>query len=298
MLNIYVIGCGGIGGYLTEMLPMAIASLSLDILQSKGMSIQAYLDKAGNIALPCVADRLTLVDGDIFNARNSLRQGAGAGSKLAQRMQDIQHSVVRLSYLQNMKLVGYNAYVNPANMSQIIPEHPEINPDNADAAMKYGSDRPADCPRLLDNSVVFLCVDNLKTRYEVSKYMENFQNCLVINGGNEKTSGHVTLYERRNGEALDPNIYDVYPNITPDADKRPDEEACTEMSPKHDQIAVTNSIVANIMIASFNRWARSGLTQTEGTGERKRTVRKNEVIIDTDRMSMISVYHPLGTPSK
>ena len=96
MLNVYVIGCGGIGGYLIDMLPMAIASLSLDILQERGHNIQPYLSNAGNIALPCVVDRLTLVDGDIFNPRNSLRQGAGAGSKLAQRMRDIEDSVVRL----------------------------------------------------------------------------------------------------------------------------------------------------------------------------------------------------------
>lgn len=295
MLNVYVIGCGGIGGYLIDMLPMAIASLSLDILQERGHNIQPYLSNAGNIALPCVVDRLTLVDGDIFNPRNALRQGAGAGSKLAQRMRDIEDSVVRLSYLQNMKLVGYNAYVNPTNMKQIIPECPEFNPDAGAARSLYqDSVKGLPTPDLVTASVVFLCVDNLKTRYEVSKYMENFSDCLVINGGNEKTSGHVTLYERKNGEALDPNIYDVYPNITPDADQRPDEAACTEIAPKHDQIAVTNSIVANIMIASFNRWARSGLYQEEGTGSRKRTVRKNEIIIDTDRMSMIAVHHPLA----
>lgn len=295
MLNIYVIGCGGIGGYLIDMLPMAIASLSLDILQERGRDIQPYLSNAGNIALPCVVDRLTLVDGDIFNPRNALRQGAGAGSKLAQRMRDIEDSVVRLSYLQTMKLVGYNAYVNPTNMKQIIPECPEINPDAGAARSIYQcSVKGSPMPDLVTASVVFLCVDNLKTRYEVSKYMESFSDCLVVNGGNEKTSGHVTLYERKEGKALDPNIYDVYPNITPDADQRPDEAACTEIAPKHDQIAVTNSIVANIMIASFNRWARSGLYQEEGTGSRKRTVRKNEIIIDTDRMSMISVHHPLA----
>ena len=31
-MNIYVIGCGGIGGYLCQMLPMSIVSVSLDAI--------------------------------------------------------------------------------------------------------------------------------------------------------------------------------------------------------------------------------------------------------------------------
>ena len=36
MINVYVLGCGGIGGYIIDMLPMAIASLSLDMLEQGG----------------------------------------------------------------------------------------------------------------------------------------------------------------------------------------------------------------------------------------------------------------------
>lgn len=292
MLNLYVIGCGGIGGYLVDLLPMTIASVSLDAAQKSGkFNITDLLEKAGNVALPCIVDRLVLVDGDTFNARNAVRQGMGAGSKLVQRMRAIDSSVLRRGYLQNMHMHGFNTYINPGNMAGIIPKNPPVNPDNVLAAPLGSTMVGIDS----NTTVVFLCVDNMKTRYEVSKYMELFDNCLVINGGNEKTTGHVTLYERHNSMALDPNIYDVYPNVTADADQRPDEIACTFIEPQHDQVAVTNNIVATVMLACFSKWVRQGLEQEEGRGDKRRMVRKNEVLIDTDKMTMMTLHHPVAT---
>lgn len=293
MLNLYVIGCGGVGGYLIDMLPMTISSLSLDMLQSSSQPIEKYLENAGSIALPSIVDRLVLVDGDTFNARNTLRQGAGAGSKLAGRMLSIKKSMLYVSYLQRMQLIGYNSYVNPGNVSKIIPREPDPNRGNEVAEHLYSA-----LPDHKRNAtVVFMAVDNAKTRYELSMYMENFENCLVLNGGNEKTTGHVTIYERSKGVALDPNLPEIYPNITADADQRPDELDCTHVAPAHDQIAVTNSIVANIMLACFNKWVRSGFDVTVGSGEKAKTTRKNEVIIDCDKMSMTSLHHPLAHKS-
>ena len=119
MLSLYVIGCGGIGGYLTDMLPMAISSLSLDLLKDPS-SVEEYLRSAGQRSIPSCVDNLVLVDGDIFNARNALRQGCCAGSKLVQRMRAIKDSMVYNTYLSNMNLVGVNRYINPLNMSSII----------------------------------------------------------------------------------------------------------------------------------------------------------------------------------
>lgn len=279
MINLYVIGCGGIGGYVIEELPMAIASLSLDVIESSRQDISEYLSQAGNIAIPSVVDRIVLVDGDIFEPRNALRQGMGAGSKLVQRQKALSNSMLMHSFLQNVRVVGYNAYVNPENVAEIIPLNPEPNPDNFRATDKMSiiSDKR-------DYTVIMLGVDNLKTRYEVSKYAETFPNVLVLNGGNSKTSGHVTVYERHNAVDLDPKIYDVFPNIKPDADKRPDEAACTLVAPKHDQIANTNRFIADIMIALFNKWVRKGL----GTGNQRR----NEVTIDTENLAMMSLSHP------
>lgn len=315
MLNVYVIGCGGIGRVVINALPEVIASLSLDLLESYGSRIQTYLENAGNVAIPVCVDRITLIDGDVFNPRNALRQGAGAGSKLvtglrklkegvqteqdklvlrlveevASRNQEdvpallkaLQNTVLRQTFLQRMQLRGYNNYLNPDNIEEIIPLEPEPNP-RTEAT-------PFDHP--IDRNVIFLCVDNMKTRYEVSKYAERFDNIVVINGGNEKTIGHVTMYERANGEAKDPNLYELFPNVRPDADLRPDEEHCTNVAPKHDQIALTNGMVAMAMLAVFNKWLRNGMRVEGRNGEAKR---KNEVLMDLESLSMVTVNHPLN----
>jgi len=362
MLDLYVIGCGGIGGYLIERLPMVISSLSLDALAkiSSEATVTKELELAGNRALPCVVDSLTLIDGDIFNPRNAIRQGAGAGSKLVIRMRDVkskmrsyehiveklrqlkvteeaqQHlqqvidgldanvkamveetnlptllgmdtedvhmlkkslesEMIKVSFLQRMRLVGYDQYICPRNMQEMIPPKAEENIENMLAwknLLHIG--RVNDDLDLPKGAVVFLCVDNVKTRYEVSKYMERFPDCLVLNGGNSKTAGHVTAYERKSGAPLDPAIYEVYPNITPDADKRPDEDDCTAVAPKHDQIAVTNSMIADIMLAMFIRWAREGLyAQGKGPKGAKTTIRKNEVLVDIESLTATPMYHPL-----
>ena len=288
MLSIYVIGCGGIGGFVVENLLMQLSSISLDVIEQHGASIQPWLDNAGAKALPCVADRVVLVDGDTFNPRNAIRQGAGAGSKLVQRMSRMKHDMIKVAFLQGLELAGFNAYVNPQNMEEVIPKHPMANTENMEM-LTYANERV----RLEGFPVVFLCVDNLKTRYEVSKYMEEFDDCLVLNGGNSKESGHVTVYERSGGRALDPNLYTIYPEVRPDADKRPDEDDCTVVSPKHDQIAITNSIIANMMLGLFARWVRTGLDYTKGKGEKQVTMRYNEVLVNLDKFTMTPLYHPL-----
>lgn len=288
MINVYVLGCGGVGGYIIDMLVEAISSVSLDLIEQGGRDITPYLTGAGSVAIPSIVDSITLVDGDVFNARNSLRQGAGSGGKLEQRMRMLDHTIVRRSYLRNVKLIGYPAYANPGNFGRIIPKETEPNPANKIKHNMFES-----CVPELDSRVVFLCVDNLKTRFEVSKYMEGFDNCLVINGGNEKTTGHVTMYERAKGKALDPNLYEVYTEVRPDADLRPDEQDCTVITPEHDQIAVTNSIIANVMLAVFNKWLRKGLYSMVTRKGEAVQIRKNEVLIDTEEFTMSTIHHPL-----
>lgn len=345
MMNVYVIGCGGIGGYITDKLPMVISSLCLDYVESMGHSIDPYLRNAGMVALPCIVDRLVLIDGDTFNPRNAIRQGMGAGSKLAQRIASIlsvidekteaakltsevldtcerlkaltagtaldsavqellddrhvdetyirrlRSEMVKVSFLQSMQIVGYNKYLAPSNIEDIIPLHPEHRHSAAAELplVQNNRDKVDHYKRLANTSVVFICVDNIKTRYEVSKYMERFDNCLVINGGNDKVTGHVTVYERSNGVSLDPELDTIYTDLRPDVDLRPDETPCTELSPEHNQIAVTNSTIADIMLARFVQWATKGLTATKKNGSE---YRYNDIYIDITTPSMTPLYHP------
>jgi hypothetical protein len=282
MMNLYVIGCGGIGGYLCQMLPMSIVSVSLDAIGKvkDANAVSNYLKEAGTVVLPSIVDSLTLVDGDVFEPKNAIRQGEGAGSKISHRLKGIIDSVPKKTYLQAMEVKGVASYINPTNMTSIIPLTPPINKTNDLVISKeifYWNREHWD--RFENTTVIFLGVDNLKTRYELSKYAERFDNVLVINGGNSKTSGHVTVFERVNGKALDPNLYEVYPEVAAGTDKRPDEIACGDVSPEHDQIAITNSMIANVMMAVFNRWVREGLTSDNGR-------RVNEVNIDFETFLM------------
>lgn len=347
MLDVYLIGCGGIGGYIIDRLPMVISSLSLDLVQQAGLRIEGYLENAGNTAYPCVVGNLVFIDGDVFNPRNAMRQGMGAGSKLAQRMLSVrdainqglscgkavgetlnfltktkeegkkltppdelkritdvltddkhlteddmtrlQSEMVRVSCLQGMRMLGYNEYIRPSNFEEIMPRMRDSwNNDFSNVICRLSGNTRQ---RLENNVVVFVGVDNAKTRYELSKYLETFDNCLMINGGNSKTEGHVTIYERVNGEPLDPALYEIYPDISPTADKRPDELACTTIAPSHDQIAVTNSMVADVMLSRFVRWARNGLF--ENRQKDGKYIRYNEILIDTIKPSVMTLYHPL-----
>ena len=291
MISVYIIGCGGIGGYLTDRLPQVVSSLSLDILERLGEDIQPYLERAGSVALPCVADRIVLVDGDTFDARNAIRQGrgSGVGGKLQMRLSAMRSEMLHASFLQRMELFGYNAYVTPDNIGQIIPEDVKLNSGNEMNA-RLPQLQAAGYERLMDTPVVMLAVDNMKTRYEISKYMERFDHCLVLNGGNSVNQGHVTVYERLGGKALDPEIYRVYPEINGTSDKRPDEMHCDEIAPKHDQVAITNAFVADVMMSRFVKWVHDGLDEVSSTGVK---TRHNEVTVDIDQPSVMALYHPL-----
>lgn len=328
MLDIYVIGCGGIGGYLLQLLPAALVSCTLDIIQQRhpGKSSE-LLEQGGNIFIPSIANRLVLIDGDSFDPHNAIRQVAGAGSKLAVQTQLLQSTMLKQVWLRQMQLFGIDTYIKPANIAQIIPQElqttfPYQETDNARAqyngAFYSWLDRTMGysyCParsqlssetrratyslmhsynkniKIQSIPVVFLCVDNHKTRYEVQRYMQTFQDCILINGGNSKLAGNATIYQKKAGVQLDPKIYQLYPEIANGTSKRPDELSCTEMSRQHDQIAIVNSMLASIMCNLF----RKAVTPTDSlytqAARNKPAKRLNEVIVQCSSMTMVPMYH-------
>lgn len=299
MLSLYVIGCGGIGGHLLNHLLESLSSLDLDVL-AKNVKEERFtqtLENFGKEVVPSMIDRIVLVDGDEYSPRNALRQGHAAGTKLDVCLNQLEHSAIRRTFFRLTDLVGYPMYINPGNMAKIIPRHAKRNLANDGGCLAdYPNTRTnmirSTWPGARDMPVIFICVDNMKTRYEISRYAESFDNILVINGGNEKTTGHVTVYERRDGVALDPNLPDVYPDVRPDADLRPDEvDTCTHIAPKHDQISDANEMIALYMRRFFNRWLIQGLSSFGPKGQD----RYNDELIDLETMTNMPVYHPPRT---
>lgn len=324
MLDIYIIGCGGIGGYLLQLLPAALVSCTLDIIQDgyPGKSAQLLRD-CGNVIVPSIANRLVLVDGDSFDPHNTIRQVAGAGSKLAVQLQMLQESMLRQIWLKDVEIFGVDTYVKPQNIANIIPrtlvspfpystkdkERSLYNPafmrwmmdtlgyyqwplrdDTSVNPRNYrGVSISAQHLQTQSIPVVFLCVDNHKTRYQVHKYMETFRDCILINGGNSKFSGNATIYQKRNGVQLDPKIYELYPEIANGQSKRPDELSCTQVSRQHDQIAIVNNMLASIMCNLFRKAVSP--TDSLNVTSRNKTKRMNEVIIQCAQMTMVPMFH-------
>jgi len=275
--QVIVIGCGGIGSYVLEMLPQVMACLNLDlaneasrntVLASEGL--EGYVSNL----FSC----LKLVDGDSFTGHNALRQAGTTGSKVALQMEKIRRKDAFSTWLNTTCLVGYEAYVTPENIKDIILGHEQ-----------YGA-----------TPVIFLCVDNHRTRYEVSRFMEDWGSpCLLINGGNGKITGNVTIYQRDYGDAYDPPLYKVYPEVTEDADRRPDEIHCDEVHVSNDQTAIINNMIATVMLNMFRKYVMVGGSakafnqklRQKGKDGQTLYQRKNEVIIDLENNTMMTLSH-------
>lgn len=283
--DVYVVGCGGIGGYVLDSLPQVMACLQLDklndeetqheVLEAEGLSDQ--LDDTS-----AKFSKLVLIDGDTFSGHNALRQAGTNGSKLAVQMHKIREKDAFTTWLHTTKLVGYNTYINPDNIGQI---------------MQASGGYP----------VIFLCVDNHKTRYEVTRWVEdNLPTALIINGGNQKTTGNVTIYQKKWSDAFDPPIYKIYPEVNDKTDRRPDEIHCDEVHIGNDQTALINEMIATVMLNMFRKYVMANghpsafnqkLRQKGKNGETLYQ-RKNEVLIDLENNTMMSLSHAADTDNR
>ena len=278
-MDIFVVGCGGIGGYVLNLLPQTMACLLVDdMTETSPERARAVLRAEGideNISVYNRFHRLVLIDGDSFSGHNALRQNGIAGSKLAVQMAKLRAQDAMTTWLASTRLQGYNTYVTPKNIEKIF------STDSASV------------------KCVFLCVDNHKTRYEITQYLEaqRNQHILLINGGNKKTSGNVTVFENAYGQLKDPPIYKLYPEVNDKHDLRPDEVDCGSVTAENDQTAITNNMIASIMLAVFTKWVRNGsdgLNQKlskRGADGSNLIVRKNEWVVDFETMTMMSLAH-------
>ena len=170
-----------------------------------------------NYSSDLIADIL-LVDGDEYEQKNYERQEFNRIGNKA----DIKATELELKFSQ-LEFDVYDAFINPDNVSDVITE----------------------------GNIVFLCVDNHKTRMIVSKYCQQLQDVTLISGGNEFTDGNVQIYVRKGGKDLTPDLCAYHPEISNPEDKLPDEMSCDELSQSDPQLYFTNLGVATIMCWAF-----------------------------------------------
>lgn len=162
--------------------------------------------------------KVTLIDADEFEAKNSERQSFIVwGNKASSKVREFRGMYRNLSFedIQN--------YVSPDNVDYLI----------------------------LENDIVFLCVDNHITRRVVSDHCKKLNDVTLISGGNEYTDGNVQIYVRKGGEDITASLTDYHPEIKMANDKSPEDMSCQELSKSEPQLLFTNLTVATVMCSAF-----------------------------------------------
>lgn len=161
---------------------------------------------------------ILLVDGDEFEPKNFERQVfLDMGNKAEVKADEL------LMKFPSLQVEPYEAYVNEANVAEII--------QNGD--------------------IVFLCVDNHKTRMIVNNYCKNLTDVTLISGGNEFEDGNVQIYVRKGGQDVTPDLCSYHPEIANPEDRLPEEMGCEELAQSAPQLYFTNLYVATLMCCAF-----------------------------------------------
>ncbi len=161
---------------------------------------------------------ITLADGDTYEEKNYERQEFSMIGNKA----EVKASDLGLQF-PDLGIDVYPAFINEVTVIEVIKE----------------------------GDVVFLCVDNHKTRMIVNNYCKNLKDVTLISGGNELIDGNVQTYIRKAGKDETPDLASYHPEIANPDDMLPDEMSCEELSNSEPQLYFTNLGVATIMCWSF-----------------------------------------------
>lgn len=159
-----------------------------------------------------------LVDGDKYEPKNYERQEFNSiGNKAETKAHEL------ASKFRDIEFDVVESYINEENVGDIIKE----------------------------NTVVFVCVDNHKSRMIINNYCKTLNDITLISGGNELTDGNAQLYVRKGGKDLTPDLCAYHPEIANPDDKLPEELSCEELSESEPQLYFTNLGVATLMCWLF-----------------------------------------------
>jgi molybdopterin/thiamine biosynthesis adenylyltransferase len=220
VMEIKVIGVGGIG---CALLPHLCRYLNY------GSPPPGDGDGPGGAPGPRA--RVTLVDGDDFEARNAARQAFGAaGNKARVKAAELAREFEALSL-------------------RAVPEY--VHEGNAAALLGEGD-------------VVFLAVDNHRTRNVVSDHCRTLRSAVLISGGNDLTDGNVQVYVRREGRDVTLPLTQFHPEIAEPRDRSPAEMSCDELARAGaPQLLFANLAVASAMLNAFYAWQQEALAYGE-----------------------------------
>jgi molybdopterin/thiamine biosynthesis adenylyltransferase len=184
-----------------------------------------YLQASGEAA------RLTLVDGDAFEVRNGGRQAfPELGNKAKVKASELSRQFDDLSF-------------------RAIPEF--VTPENVGKIVRSGD-------------MVFLAVDNHKTRRLVSDWCQTLPEVTLISGGNDYTDGNVQVYIRLADRDVTLPLTRFHPEIADPGDRSPHEMSCDELSQAAaPQLLFTNVAVASAMLNAFYAWRQGKLQYGE-----------------------------------
>ncbi len=184
---------------------------------------------------------ITLIDGDEYEDKNYERQEFTKFGNKA----EVKANELKMQYL-NLMTDYVTEYINADTVSRVINE----------------------------KDVIFLCVDNHKTRMIVSNYCKTLNDIILISGGNELTDGNVQIFVRKGGVDLTPDLCAYHPEIANPTDRSPEEMSCEELSKAEPQLYFTNLSVATIMC-----WTYYNVVV-------KQSINASEIYFDMSRMSV------------
>lgn len=206
------------------------------------------------------ATHITVVDGDQYEAKNAERQvfsryGAKADVAVADAIR-----------------CGFDRVT-------FTVVHEYLTPENIEFWIESGA-------------VVFLCVDNHRTRKTVDTFVSGLSDVVLINGGNELTDGNVQVYTRSAGEDVTASLSAVHPEIADPTDKSPHQMSCEELARvSSPQLFFANDIVSTLMCGVFYQ-------VVQHWGNFKEIVRIGEVYFDLEEMRVNPMPRPArGQPS-
>jgi molybdopterin/thiamine biosynthesis adenylyltransferase len=109
------------------------------------------------------------------------------------------------------------------------------------------------CEYLLEEGdIIFMGVDNHKTRKLVSDYCELMDNVVLISGGNDYTDGNIQVHIRQDGKCLTlPIANKFHMEITEPKDRSPDQIGCSEEVKSEPQLIFANLFIAVLMLNAF-----------------------------------------------